>query len=77
MNDLQIDAFEARLLRDMARQNLDEAARCPDPARRDVLLHQAVALLAEARRLRDPADAQATPRANRDDPLNLQRTEQP
>lgn len=66
----------AQRLRDMARQHLDEAAWCSDTAQRDALLHQAVAMLAEARRLRTPA-GQVMLCADHDDPSTPWRTEQP
>lgn len=75
MNDLRTDSVQAQCLRDMAREKLDEAARCPDPAQRDMLLKQALATLAEARRLRAAlADAQSLPHAVL---LPFRRTKQP
>lgn len=57
----------AQRLRDRAKRQLDEAALCNDLAQRDVLVQQAVDMLAEARRLGD-MDGQAA--AHTGEPAN-------
>lgn len=53
MDDPTTASIAAQRLRDEAKHRLDDAAACDDPARRDALLHESLAMLAEARRLRD------------------------
>ena len=78
MDDPRTDSLQAQRLRDMAREQLDEAARCSNPAQRDMLLKQALGTLAEARRLRAAlADAQNLPRAGHANLLSFRGTKQP
>lgn len=56
MSDQETASIQAKHLRDLARVCLEDGARCKDPALRDCLLRQALALLAEARMLRDQAE---------------------
>lgn len=46
-----VKPVNAQRLRDGAKRHLDEAALCNDLARRDLLVQQALDMLAEARRL--------------------------
>lgn len=62
-----VRSANAQRLRDGAKRHLDEATLCNDLARRDVLLQQALDMLAEARRLQ-VLDSQAT--AHTGEPAN-------
>ena len=64
----------AQRLRDGAKRHLDEATFCNDLARRDVLLQQALDMLAEARRLQ-VLDSKAT--AHTSEPANSHLKEHP
>lgn len=53
MNDPEAPPTLFQLLRDEAARCLNDAAQCDDPVRRDGMLRRALALLNEARTLRD------------------------
>lgn len=59
MRDPDTDPDRTQRLRDEAAARLNDAAQCSDPALRDELVSEALALLAQARRLRDQADCDA------------------
>lgn len=75
MNDPDTDPDRTRQLRDEAAARLNDTAQCDDPVQRDGPVSEAVALLAQARRLRNQAggdargpggrDAEARPKSTR------------
>lgn len=66
MSDPETASIQAEHLRDEAKIRLEDAARCEDPARRDCLLRQALALLAQARILRGQTEREFQASGERD-----------
>lgn len=57
---------QVQQLRDKAAVRLEDAAQSGDPARRDTLIMEALAMLAEARELQAKAEYPAEERSNTD-----------